>query len=206
MKTEKEKKYEEGLNAYIRDKRKGLMDYTGMFKERYGDKITHPLDGEEMKEYKHLQNAKNTEEQNFKELIKAITKDYANQIINPPITEQDFLRPLITNGEKRLIYYKKLLEEVHRDKITWPPDDEFVKWFKDFLRDNKNEEEQLLKKYRKEMTYANQGLNPPRFYPPENAEDKRKWFDELRATHININKKEEGNNNISKENPFANNK
>ncbi len=75
------------------------------------------------------------------------------------------LKIAIKNSEQRLINFKKLLEEVHRDKDIFPSDDKFVKWFKTFLRENKNEEQENLKRLIKEKTYENQGLNPPYCYP-----------------------------------------
>lgn len=74
------------------------------------------------------------------------------------------LSELIKNSEERFISYKKLIEDVHKDKINFPPNDEFVIWYKNFLRENKNEEEIWLKKLISEKTNENQGINPPYCY------------------------------------------
>jgi len=56
--------------------------------------------------------------------------------------------------EERYISYKKLLEEVYKDKETFPPGDEFVIWFKEHLREMKNSEESSLKKLHLELKYG----------------------------------------------------
>jgi len=71
---------------------------------------------------------------------------------------------IIQNSEQRFISYKKLLEEVSRDKFNYPPNNEFVIWYKSHLRECKNSEELSLKKMVKDKTYENEGLNPPSFY------------------------------------------
>lgn len=74
------------------------------------------------------------------------------------------LKQLIQKSEARFVSYKKLIEEVYKDKINFPPDDEFIIWYKNFLRDNKNDEEIWLKKLIKEKTHENEGINPPYCY------------------------------------------
>lgn len=75
------------------------------------------------------------------------------------------LSELIRNGEQRLVSYKKMLGDVGRDKTSFPPGDELVEWYRSMLREVKNMEQGLLKKYIKEKTHENQGLNPPFCYP-----------------------------------------
>lgn len=74
------------------------------------------------------------------------------------------LKELIKNTEERVASYKKMLEDVSRDKINFPPTDEFVEWYKSFLREFKNLEQSLLKDLVEEKTNENQGLNPPFCY------------------------------------------
>jgi len=76
--------------------------------------------------------------------------------------EHDYLTELkarIRNCEERFISYKKMLEDVHRDKAAFPPDDPFVIWHKDSLRESKNQEEKWLDRLREERTYY-PGLTP----------------------------------------------
>ncbi len=70
------------------------------------------------------------------------------------------LKELIKNSEERVASYKILLEQVGKDKVNFPPTDEFVEWYKSVLRDNKNLEQVRLKILTEEKTYENQGLNP----------------------------------------------
>jgi hypothetical protein len=75
------------------------------------------------------------------------------------------LKELIKNSNERVTDYKNLLEEVYKDKITFPLDNDLVNWYKSFLRENKNLEQNLLKQLVKEKTFENEGLNPPFYYP-----------------------------------------
>jgi len=75
------------------------------------------------------------------------------------------LKTLIKNSEERVVDYKKMLEEVHKDKINFPPNSELTVWYKTFLRENKNSEQLWLKELIEERTYENEGLNPPFYYP-----------------------------------------
>ncbi len=74
------------------------------------------------------------------------------------------LKILIKNTEDYVAFYKKMLEEVSRDKIAFPPDDEIVDWYKALLREGKNSEQVRLKNLTDEKTHENQGLNPPFCY------------------------------------------
>ena len=77
-----------------------------------------------------------------------------NEITNKEHIE--FLRSLVRNGEVRLVSYKQLLETAYKEKQP--------EFFKSHLRELKNIEDSLLKSYRKELEYENQGLNPPYCY------------------------------------------
>jgi hypothetical protein len=74
------------------------------------------------------------------------------------------LKVLIRNSEERVKSYKTLLEQVNRDKNSFPPGNEFVIWYKSILRENKNREEKWLKDLIDERTFENQKLNPPFLY------------------------------------------
>ena len=79
--------------------------------------------------------------------------------------EQDnFLRKLIKTTEERYLSYKKMLEYMFKDKISFPLNDINVEWYKELLRDGKNQEEGILKELRLELEYHRSGLNPPTFY------------------------------------------
>jgi len=67
------------------------------------------------------------------------------------------LKELIKNSEERSISYKKLLEELYKNKIN-------VEWYNNLLRESKNFEQSWLKKLVEEKRYENEGLNPPFFY------------------------------------------
>lgn len=75
------------------------------------------------------------------------------------------LKTLIKNAEDRVTDYKKMLEDVHKDKINFPQTDDFVNWYKLFLRENKNFEQIWLKELVEERTNEKEGLNPPFCYP-----------------------------------------
>ena len=74
------------------------------------------------------------------------------------------LKELIKNSEERVLSLKKMLEDVGRDKTNFPPTDEFIEWYKTFLRETKNFEQIRLKDLVEEKTNENQGLNPPFCY------------------------------------------
>jgi len=74
------------------------------------------------------------------------------------------LKPIIKETEDRVSNYKDMLEKLHKDKINFPPDDEFVILYKNLLRENKNSEELWLKRLVEEKTFENSGLNPPFCY------------------------------------------
>ncbi len=81
------------------------------------------------------------------------------------LSEEEFLKHLIKFTDERYMDYKKQLEDVHKDKISFPPESESTIWFKDFLREQKNYEESNLKEKRIEMEYLRAGMNPPYCYP-----------------------------------------
>ena len=74
------------------------------------------------------------------------------------------LKTLIKNSEERVSDYKKMLEDVHKDKINFPSTDESVIWYKSLLREHKNSEQIWSKKLIEERTCENEGLNPPFCY------------------------------------------
>lgn len=80
------------------------------------------------------------------------------------LTYEEQLRSLIRNSEERFIWYKKQLELVFKDKVGFPPSDTMTEWYKEFLRENKNREEQWLKANQDEILNFRQGLNPPYLY------------------------------------------
>jgi len=80
------------------------------------------------------------------------------------LTYEEELRGLIRRSEERFIWYKKQLGIVFQDKVSFPPDDELTEWYKEFLRENKNREEQWLKANQEEILYFRQGMNPPYLY------------------------------------------
>lgn len=86
-----------------------------------------------------------------------------NQTVEMPYEE--LLRYIVRHSEERYIWYKKQLELIHKDKETWPPNDEFTAWYKDWNRELKNREEAWLKLNREELEYYRQGMNPPFYYP-----------------------------------------
>ncbi len=79
------------------------------------------------------------------------------------------LKLMIKNSEERNDSYKKLLENVYKDKVSFPADDELVIWYKSWLRDNKNSEQGWLKDLVEEKTNHNEGLNPPFCYRKNNS-------------------------------------
>ena len=81
------------------------------------------------------------------------------------LPEEERLRHCIKFTEERYISYKKMLEDLFKDKASFPPGDELVEWYKEFLRDGKNTEEKYLKELRLEMEHFRQGMNPPYCYP-----------------------------------------
>jgi len=74
-------------------------------------------------------------------------------------TYEEELKRRITNNEERFISYKKMLESVHRDKETFPPNEPWVIEHKNNLRDAKNSEESRLKELIEEKTYY-PGISP----------------------------------------------
>lgn len=88
------------------------------------------------------------------------------------LTYSQHLSMLIKNSEERIVFYKKTLEDVNKNKLIIDSNfgisqeelDKFTVWFKLNLRELKNKEEKDLKELVEEKTYYNQGLNPPSFY------------------------------------------
>ena len=74
------------------------------------------------------------------------------------MTYQESLKYFIKRAEERIVDWKQQLADFHKEKLT---DEEY----KNILRDGKNWDETWLKKLREELTYFNQGLNPPYCYP-----------------------------------------
>jgi hypothetical protein len=74
------------------------------------------------------------------------------------------LKTLIVNSEERLVDYKHLLKDLHTNKEVFKQDDAFVIWYKDYIRELKNEEQLNLKSLVKERTYEKEGLSHPYFY------------------------------------------
>ena len=71
---------------------------------------------------------------------------------------EQFLKTCVKHSEERFQSYKDILEIYFKEK--WD-----LLWYKDLLRELKNNEEIYLKKTREELTYYRQGLNSPSFYP-----------------------------------------
>lgn len=74
------------------------------------------------------------------------------------------LKILIKNTEARFIFYKNQLKMISKEKISYPIDNEFIIWYKTFLREQKNAEEKRLKELIKEKRFENEGLNSPFYY------------------------------------------
>lgn len=77
----------------------------------------------------------------------------------------EFLKHLIKFTEERYISYKKMLENIFKDKENFPIGDEFTEWYKESLRESKNREETSLKELHLELEHHRHGLNPPYCYP-----------------------------------------
>lgn len=84
------------------------------------------------------------------------------------LSEEERLRHFIKFTEERYISYKKMLEDLFKDKTAYEPGSwqaEFKEWFKNDLREMKNREERDLKELHIEMEHCRHGLNPPWCYP-----------------------------------------
>jgi hypothetical protein len=66
--------------------------------------------------------------------------------------ELDFLKYLVKSYEENYIDFKKMLESVFKDKIHFPPNDEFTIEYKVDLRYGKNFSEISLKKAKEDLT------------------------------------------------------
>ncbi len=73
-------------------------------------------------------------------------------------------KTLIANSERRLVCFKKQLELVNIDQTAFAKTCVLADWYKQLLRENKNNEQLWLKKMVEERRYANEGLNPPFCY------------------------------------------
>lgn len=80
------------------------------------------------------------------------------------MTQEEILKNLIRVTEERYISYKKMLEDIFKDRNSFPATDEFVIWFKEYLREQKNYEEGKLKELRLEMEHYRSRMNPPYMY------------------------------------------
>ena len=87
------------------------------------------------------------------------------------LSEEDRLKHYIRFTEERYISYKKMLEDIFKDKINYPPGDEFVDWYKEHLREEKNKAEGSLKQLHTEIMHVKQGMNPPACYPTYKRKD-----------------------------------
>ena len=79
--------------------------------------------------------------------------------------ELEHLKNIVKRAEERIANWKEQLTDYHKNKFD-------IEWYKDLLREGKNRDETLLKNMREELTYFNQGLNPPFCYPNFNQNDK----------------------------------
>jgi hypothetical protein len=85
-------------------------------------------------------------------------KDFLN------LSDEEQLRYYIRQSEERYISYKKMLEELFKDKISFPLDSDLVSWYKEHLRDCKNREEIYLKEHRESLTNLRNCLDWPFMY------------------------------------------
>lgn len=74
------------------------------------------------------------------------------------------LKLIIKNAEVRIKEYSELMKDIGMNKQIFDPNDEFVIWFRSYVRELLNEEKVRLKDMVEEQTHINQGLNPPSFY------------------------------------------
>lgn len=77
------------------------------------------------------------------------------------------LKNLVRNNEDRYIDSKKQLEDLFKSSKSYTKED--LDWLKEFWRESKNTAESELKQNQKELTYYNQGMNPPFCYPYKNS-------------------------------------
>lgn len=70
-------------------------------------------------------------------------------------------KKLIVNTESRVVYYKKLMGDIHRDVSLQ------IDWFKEHVRDALNFEQRLLKELREEYQWYKDGVEPPFKKPSE---------------------------------------
>lgn len=78
--------------------------------------------------------------------------------MNEQLTYSEHLKLLVKNAEDRIVDWKLQLADYNKHRMD-------MEWFKDMLRECKNADEKSLKDLREELTYFNQGLNPPFCYP-----------------------------------------
>lgn len=78
------------------------------------------------------------------------------------------VKKFIGPAEQRIKDYKEMLTDVFRNSkkyLEQGTDPEFLDWYKDHLREMKNEEEKGLKYLIHCRKYEKEGLNPPGCYP-----------------------------------------
>ena len=63
-----------------------------------------------------------------------------------------FLSGLINKSQKRFVWYKEQLAEVHKQKNLYPD------WYREFLRESKNRESLWLKNLQEESMWVSQGF------------------------------------------------
>jgi hypothetical protein len=76
----------------------------------------------------------------------------------------ELYKKLVRNAEERYIWYKKEVENVYKDKVSFPPDEELVIWYKQHLREMKTVEEGWMKENIKTLNYLKEGLDYPFLY------------------------------------------
>ena len=72
------------------------------------------------------------------------------------------LATLVNNHEIRHVEYKNMLENLHKTKKEYNPED--FEYLSALIREYKNENEKCMKELRKEVEHFNQGLNPTSCY------------------------------------------
>lgn len=93
----------------------------------------------------------------------------------PDITEEELLSLPVEEWNKCSIAllegifkdYKDQLQDFFKNHKTWIANgasEETIEWFKDYMRENKNSVEAMLKERVAEQQYLRGGLNPPWVY------------------------------------------
>ncbi len=76
--------------------------------------------------------------------------------------------------ESMYISYKKMLEDMFKNRASFPPGDEFTEWYKNELREGKNSAEAHLKDAHEIYKYFKEGLNHPALYRDSEYTHRRK--------------------------------